>query len=42
MEQSAPRPAWWQDASAVERVVRDLVGAELALARPGRTLPAQP
>ena len=42
MEQSAPRPAWWQDTSAVERVVRDLVGAELALARPGRTLPAQP
>jgi len=42
MEQSAPRPAWWQDTSAVERVVRDLVAAELALARPGRTLPAQP
>ena len=41
MEQSAPRPAWWQDRSAVERVVRDLVAAELALARPGRTLPAQ-
>lgn len=42
MEQSAPRRVWWQDTNAVARVVRDLVAAELALARPGRTLPAQP
>lgn len=33
-------PRWWQHAPALERVVRDLVAAELAAARPGRSLPA--
>lgn len=42
MEQCAPRPAWWQAESALRRVVVDLVAAELALARPGRRLPALP
>jgi long-chain acyl-CoA synthetase len=31
-------PRWWQHGPALERVVRDLVGAELAAARPGRSL----
>lgn len=30
---------WWQHGPALERVVRDLVAAELAAARPGRHLP---
>lgn len=42
MEQCAPRRDWWQEESALHRVVGDLVAAELALARPGRTLPALP
>lgn len=42
MKQCAPRPPWWQERPALERVVRDLVAAELALARPGRALPSQP
>jgi 4-coumarate--CoA ligase (photoactive yellow protein activation family) len=33
---------WWRDDAALERVVRDLVASELAQARPGRPLPAQP
>ena len=32
-------PRWWQHAPALTDVVRDLVGAELAAARPGRSLP---
>ena len=36
------RPQWWRHLPALERVVRDLVAAELALARPGRVLPPQP
>jgi 4-coumarate--CoA ligase (photoactive yellow protein activation family) len=31
-------PAWWQHAPALARAVRDLVAAELAAARPGRSL----
>lgn len=42
MEQCAPRRDWWQEESALRRVVGDLVAAELALARPGRALPALP
>jgi len=42
MEQCAPGLAWWQVESALERVVGDLVAAELALARPGRVLPRLP
>jgi len=42
MDQCAPRQAWWQAESALRRVVVDLVAAELALARPGRSLPALP
>lgn len=42
MEQCAPQRAWWQEESALHRVVADLVAAELALARPGRALPASP
>ena len=38
MEQLKP-VQWWQHAPALERVVRDLVAAELAAARPGRRLP---
>lgn len=30
---------WWQHGPALKRVVRDLVAAELAAARPGRSLP---
>ena len=33
---------WWQHGPALERVVRDLVIAELAAARPGRSLPPAP
>lgn len=33
-------PRWWQHGPALERVVRDLIAAELAAARPGRSLPA--
>ena len=33
-------PQWWQHDPALTRVVRDLVSAELAAARPGRVLPA--
>jgi long-chain acyl-CoA synthetase len=33
---------WWQHGSALGRVVRDLVAAELAAARPGRSLPLGP
>ena len=33
---------WWHHRPALERVVHDLVAAELALARPGRVLPPQP
>jgi 4-coumarate--CoA ligase (photoactive yellow protein activation family) len=32
-------PRWWQHGPALERVVRDLVAAELSAARPGRSLP---
>ena len=32
-------PPWWQHGPALERVVRDLVAAELSAARPGRSLP---
>jgi len=42
MEQCAPRRAWWQEESALHRVVADLVAAELAQARPGRARPASP
>lgn len=42
MEQCAPRQDWWQEESALRRVVGDLAAAELALARPGRVLPALP
>lgn len=42
MKQCAPRRAWWRDQSALGRLVRDMLGAELALARPGRALPPQP
>lgn len=42
MEQCAPRRNWWQEESALRRVVGDLAAAELALARPGRALPAMP
>lgn len=42
MEQCAPRRAWWQEESALRRVVVDLVGAELALASPGRVFPSLP
>ena len=38
MEQLQQRH-WWQHGPALERVVRDLVGAELAAARPGRRMP---
>lgn len=31
---------WWQHGPALARVVRDLVAAELAAARPGRSLPS--
>jgi long-chain acyl-CoA synthetase len=34
-----PHPRWWQHGHTLERVVRDLVGAELSAARPGRSLP---
>jgi 4-coumarate--CoA ligase (photoactive yellow protein activation family) len=34
---AAPTPDWWEDAAAVRRVVSDLLAAELAQARPGRT-----
>ena len=42
MEQCAPRRNWWQAESVLRRVVGDLAAAELALARPGRALPALP
>ena len=42
MKQCAPRRNWWQEESVLRRVVGDLVAAELALARPGRALPALP
>ena len=42
MEQCAPRRNWWQEESVLRRVVGDLAAAELALARPGRALPALP
>ena len=42
MKQCAPRRNWWQEESVLRRVVGDLVAAELALARPGRVLPALP
>ncbi len=42
MEQCAPRRNWWQAESVLRRVVGDLAAAELALARPGRVLPALP
>jgi len=42
MEQCAPPKPWWQEQSALQRVVHDLVSAELALARPGRTAPPLP
>ena len=38
MKQLQHRP-WWRHGPALERVVRDLVGAELAAARPGRSMP---
>ncbi|WP_229425694.1 hypothetical protein [Massilia sp. Se16.2.3] len=41
MDPVAPSP-WWQDAPALARVVRDLLAAELSLARPGRVLPPAP
>ncbi len=41
MERLGP-PLWWQHGPALERVVRDLVAAELAGARPGRTLAPAP
>jgi len=31
-------PVWWQDEATLARLVRDLVAAELAAARPGRSL----
>ena len=34
-----PHHRWWQHGPALERVVRDLVAAELSAARPGRSLP---
>jgi len=39
---SAVDPAWWQNMPAVQRVVSDLLAAELAQARPGRAAPALP
>ena len=39
---AAPTPDWWDDASAVRRVVSDVLAAELAQARPGRPAPALP
>jgi len=42
MEQCAPHRTWWQEQSALGRVVEDLVAAELALARPRRALPGAP
>ena len=41
MERSV-HPPWWQHGPALARVVRDLVAAELAAARPGRGLPSGP
>jgi long-chain acyl-CoA synthetase len=32
-------PRWWRHGPALERVVRDLMAAELSAARPGRSLP---
>jgi 4-coumarate--CoA ligase (photoactive yellow protein activation family) len=32
-------PRWWQHGPALERVVRDLVAAEVSAARPGRRVP---
>lgn len=39
---AAPTPDWWDDAAAVQRFVSDLLAAELAQARPGRTVPPLP
>jgi 4-coumarate--CoA ligase (photoactive yellow protein activation family) len=35
-------PSWWEHPSALHRVVADLLAAELAAARPGRMVRAQP
>lgn len=40
--ESKKHAPWWRERTALARVVRDLVAAELAQARPGRVLPPQP
>jgi 4-coumarate--CoA ligase (photoactive yellow protein activation family) len=42
MIDSLARPDWWDDESALLRFVSDLLAAELAQARPGRSAPALP
>jgi 4-coumarate--CoA ligase (photoactive yellow protein activation family) len=41
-DSAAAKPDWWEDESSLLRVVSDLLAAELAQARPGRTTPPQP
>jgi 4-coumarate--CoA ligase len=40
--QAGGAPAWWRGGDALLRVVSDLLAEELALIRPGRTLPPLP